>query len=223
VGLFFAPKAKDVTPPVVMTITLSGSEGPRTEGMSEAASRTVQEVKPAETAKPIAMPPAPAKPEMTLPDSKSKPRSVVKPKDAPLDATSRTLNTGEQVKSGTAPAAPTQIRGQGFGLTTSGGAGLGSKLQVDATNFCCPEYLEQMVAAIKTKWNQSQALTGTVTMKFTIQKNGTLTEIQVERPSFDVLNNESLHALQTTAKIPPLPAQYPNSTLTVHLAFEYVR
>ena len=222
VGLFFAPPARDTAPPVVMTITLSGTPGPKTEGMSEAAARAVQEVKPAETAKPVIAPPAPVHPDMTLPDPKARTRAQVKPKQAPPDASSKALNTGEQVKSGTAPSAPQQIRGQGFGMSTSGGNGLGSKMSVDAVNFCCQEYLEQMAAAIRAKWNLSQVVRGTNRMKFTITRDGTITAVQIERTSgFQVLDMESQHAVLATQRLTPLPSQYPNATLTVHLDFEY--
>ena len=41
------------------------------------------------------------------------------------------------------------------------------------------------------------------------------------RSGFVVLDNESRHALEATARLTPLPAAYPNSTLTVHLQFDY--
>ena len=68
--------------------------------------------------------------------------------------------------------------------------------QVEATDFCCPEYITQMVAAIKTKWNDKQSVVGITGMKFTILRDGTITAIQVEKPSgLAVLDNESRHAL----------------------------
>ena len=33
----------------------------------------------------------------------------------------------------------------------------------------------------------------------------------------------SMRTLQRTPQLPPLPTQYPNSTLTVHMIFEYQR
>jgi TonB family protein len=59
-------------------------------------------------------------------------------------------------------------------------------------------------------------------MKFTIRRDGTIERIQLERPSgLRILDDESQHALLATAKLPPLPQQYPNITLTVHLRFDY--
>jgi TonB family protein len=59
-------------------------------------------------------------------------------------------------------------------------------------------------------------------MIFTILRDGTITAVQVERSSgFAALDTESQHALLATARLQPLPAAYPNSTLTVHLRFDY--
>ena len=147
---------------------------------------------------------------MTLPDPKAKTR---------LEKTKPTA-VETQPSPNVAPA-PTKVRGQGFGMSTSGGRGLGG-VQVEAVNFCCQEYLEFMVEAIRAKWNGQQPVTGSNVMKFTIRRDGTLEQIQVERPSgLPVLDNESQHALQATAKLQPLPNQYPNQTLTVHLRFDY--
>jgi TonB family protein len=60
-------------------------------------------------------------------------------------------------------------------------------------------------------------------MIFTILRDGTIQAPAVEIPSgFLALDNSALRALQIT-RLPPLPAQFPNSTLTVHLRFDYQR
>ena len=48
----------------------------------------------------------------------------------------------------------TGARGQGFGLTSGGGGGTG--VQVDFANFCCPEYLSQMITLIQRNWQSNQ-------------------------------------------------------------------
>jgi TonB family protein len=210
-----APKAD--TPPTVMTISLGGSAGVRSEGMTEAAGGTVQEKAPADV-KPVETAPAPKRPEMTLPDPKKVTRPQARPNTAPQQATGRAPSQGETPTEGTAPS---RVRGQGFGMTTSGGNGTGG-VRLDVGDFCCQEYLEQMVAAIRLRWNQQQPVKGTTAMKFTIQKDGTITDIQVERSSgFAVLDNEARHALQVTQRLAPLPGKYPNPTLGVHLLFDY--
>jgi TonB family protein len=211
VGVMFAPSATTDPPRLVMSISLSGNEGPKTEGMTQAGAQPIRQPPPPTPEKrPVVAPPK-ERPEMTIPDPKATTR-LEKPKPTrPVEA---------QPAPNVAPA-PTRVRGQGFGMSTSGGRGLGG-VQVEATNFCCEEYLTLMVEAIKAKWKGDQAVTGSNVMKFTIRRDGTLEQIQVERPSgLSVLDGESLHALQATARLQPLPNQYPNPTLTVHLRFDY--
>jgi protein TonB len=210
VGLIFSPAATSEPPRILMSISLTGAEGPKTEGMTQAGAQPIrQPVPPVEEKKPVPAPPK-ERPEMTIPDPKAKTR-LEKPKPTPVET---------QPAANTAPAPP-KVRGQGFGLSSSGGRGLGG-VQVDAADFCCREYLEQMVEAIRAKWNNQQSVVGSNVMKFTIRRDGTIEQIQLERPSgFNVLDNESQHALQATARLEPLPNLYPNSTLTVHLRFDY--
>jgi len=60
-------------------------------------------------------------------------------------------------------------------------------------------------------------------VKFTIARDGTIQAGLVERPSgFLALDNSALRAVQVT-RLPPLPAAFPNSSLTVHMRFDYQR
>ena len=60
-------------------------------------------------------------------------------------------------------------------------------------------------------------------MKFTITRGGAIEQVQVERPSgFVALDLAAQRALLLT-RLPELPAQFPNPTLTVHMRFEYSR
>ena len=96
-------------------------------------------------------------------------------------------------------------------------------MTLDVSDFCCNEYIEQMVTMIRRSWDQNQGVVGSTTMQFTIQRNGTISSTQVERSSgFAVLDNSAMRALQLT-RLPPLPAAFDNPTLTVHLRFDYTR
>jgi TonB family protein len=115
----------------------------------------------------------------------------------------------------------TGARGQGFGLAT-GGAG-GSGVQLDVANFCCPEYIEQMVTLIQRNWQSNQGVSGSTLMQFTITRSGSIQGVRIERPSgFVALDLAAERALLLT-RLPELPVQFPNPTLTVHLTFEYRR
>src|SRR5205085_1396819 len=176
---FFGPGhllSKPGPPPTVMTISLAGAgEGPRNGGFTAMGGRPVQEqVKPEEAPKREAVrPPAAKAPEMTMPLRNAKPvKAAPAPavKQAPEEARGRTPTKGAQVEKGSS-VAMTGARGEGFGLSTGGGAGTGSRLDVD--NFCCPDYVLLMIERIRSAWNKPQG-TGNVIVKFTIMRDGTL-------------------------------------------------
>src|SRR5579872_238064 len=125
-------------PQTVMTITLGGGNGPANGGMTAMGGRPVQQAEPPPEVKrpePV-RPPAAKAPEMTVPVPKAKP---VKPStavsQAPDQARGKTPTKGAEVQIGSA-IADTGTRGQGFGLSSGGGPGAGSTL--DVADFCCP-------------------------------------------------------------------------------------
>src|SRR5882672_2890703 len=210
--------AMDEGPRTVMTISLGGAPGPRNGGLTTMGGRTVQAPPPEPVKKIVETPPAPKTPEMALPTKDARP---VKPqmREAPKDATARTPATGQPQEGST--RVETGARGQGFGLTSGGGGGTG--VTVDTANFCCPEYLAQMATLIQNNWQSKQGMTGSVIMKFTITRGGAIENVQVEQSSgFQVHELASQRALLLT-RLPELPIQYPNPTLTVHMRFEYQR
>jgi TonB family protein len=81
-----------------------------------------------------------------------------------------------------------------------------------------------MVDLIKRNWNENQGASGQVQVKFTIRRDGTVTDIGVEKPSnISLLDLESQRALAKTRTLPPLPREFSENTLTVHLIFDYHR
>jgi TonB family protein len=207
---------------VVMTISLGGPVGPRNGGLTPMAAKPIQALKPTEAPKAIepVRPPAAAEPEMIQP-TKTAPKKT----EAPIktnklpDAKSRTPTTGEEIRKGSA-IAETGARGQGFGLTNGGG---GTGAQLDIGDFCCPEYIVTMQDLINRNWSSKQNSDAVTLMKFTIQRDGTLTGIQVERSSGRPdLDFTAQRALMLT-KLPPLPPGYTNPSLGVHLTFEFQR
>src|SRR5258708_14491958 len=94
---------------------------------------------------------------------KAAPRANVK--QAPEEARGRTPTKGAQTAAGSA-VAMTGARGEGFGLSTGGGAGTGSRLDVE--NFCCPDYILTMVERVRSAWNRPQSGTALVMVKFII-------------------------------------------------------
>lgn len=211
----------------VMTISLGGAgEGTRSGGLTAIGGRPVQTTEPAPVREAV-RPPAAAAPEMVVPKPTAKPTQPPKAAPAPPppqttpDARGKQLTRGEEIRPGNA-LADTGARGQGFGLSTGGGAGSGSTL--DVADFCCPDYLVLMMDKIKNNWNQQVELPGTVVVKFTIQRDGRLTDTMVEQSSGALsLDQNAQRAVMVTRQLTGLPAAFPNPTLTVHLNFQYQR
>ena len=215
------------TAPTVMTISLGGGGGERTEngGMTPEGGRPIQEVKqPDEPVKrePV-RPPAAKAPEMTMPLPNAKPAKAAPAakavKSAPEEARGRTPTRGDKVTPGST-VADTGVRGQGFGLSSGGGPGSGSVL--DVADFCCPEYITMMMVQIKRAWNMNQGASGQATIKFTIQRDGRLGDVTVYQSSgIATLDLAAQRAVIQARQLPPLPDAFPNPTLGVRLTFNY--
>src|SRR5262249_21607480 len=195
-------------------------------GMTPMGGRPIQEKNPAdEPPRPEPVrPPAAKAPEMTVPVpnakvTKATPAPAKPVKSAPEEARGRTPTRGDRVTAGST-IADTGVRGQGFGLSSGGGPGSGSTL--DVADFCCPEYIATMVLQIKRAWNQNQGTSGTTVIKFTIQRDGSLTDVTVDKGSgIPTLDLAAQRAVMVARTLPPLPTAFPNPTLGVRLTFNY--
>jgi TonB family protein len=212
-------------PQATMTISLGGGTPGPTTGLTSIGGRAVQAETPPELQarrQPLSAPAA-RTPEMTVPRTltPSRPSTAPPVREAPPEARGRTPTRGAETSPGTA-VAETGARGQGFGLSSGGGAGSGSRL--DVADFCCPDYLVLMLERIRSNWNQRAEVAGQTTVVFTIQRDGRITDVSVEKPSgYFALDINAQRALVSTRQLPPLPAEFTNPTLTVHLNFEYRR
>lgn len=211
-------------PRTIMTISIAGGgAGPVNGGMTTIGGRPIQEQTPlAEPPKREAIrPPAVKAPEMTVPLPGAR-KQIAKPevKQAPAEARGRTPTRGPQISGGNS-IAETGVRGQGFGLSTGGGPGTGSSLDI-VGEFCCPGYIATMVDRIRSTWQQNQGARGQTLVKFTIQRDGQLVDPLIEKSSGSTpLDLAALRAVVVTKTLPPLPNEYSNPVLTVHLSFEY--
>jgi len=211
----------------VMTISIggSGTTGPRNGGLTTIGGRPVQvQTLPDEPPKRLAeRPPAAKVPEMTTPavSAKAKERPAAPNVKAPDESRGRTPTEGPQVREGTA-IAETGARGKGFGLSTGGSPGSGATL--DVGDFCCPEYIVQMIERIRSTWDQQAASAVIPIVRFTIERDGKIVEPYLERSSGNpTVDIAAQRAVVVARQLPPLPAQFPNRTLTVHLQFQNER
>jgi protein TonB len=209
----------------VMTISLGGAPGPRSGGMTAMGGRPVQQVAPPAPTPPRPEPvkaPAEKPPAMVLPTKEKpapKPPGPTPAKPAPEPARNAAPTTGPELRAGNA-VAQTGAQGIGFGLSTGGGGAGGD---IDIGNFCCPEYLATMLDLIQRNWNSRQQVTGVSTIRFTVRRDGTITDVEVAKSSgYAVLDLAAQRAIATT-RLPPLPTAYTNDRLTIHLNFGYQR
>ena len=210
-----------------LVISLTGGPGPDTGGMTPISGRPVQvEAPPAPKPTPVA-PPAAKAPEMVAPEPKAKPlpKTPAKPVNKPIEkSAARKANSGPEIKTGDARADTGGAAIPFGGLTRPSGRGASSAAYTDYANFCCPTYLSQMTDLIRRNWNPNQGASGEVLMKFTIRRDGTVENVQVEKGSGNpMLDLESQRALLKTRVLPPLPREFTENTLTIHLGFEYQR
>ena len=206
-----------------MTITLgAGAPGP-IQGRTPISAKPIQEAT-TEPVKPnVQAPPALTKPEMVEPlkNARVQPKPTVKDtQKTEAQLHGRTPTKGAEVRTGTARVETGGPQIPFGGLATGGGSG-GSAAYTDVQNFCCPDYLITMTQLIQRNWQQNQGQSGSVVMKFTIQRNGTITDIQVEQPGAQFLNMASERAIVVTRQLAPLPAAFTGDHLTVHLVFQY--
>lgn len=207
----------------VMTVSLGGAPGPRAGGMTPMGGRPAQaaaDAPPQARPEPV-RPPAAKAPDMTVPVKEAPREKLPKApvKAAPEDARGTVPIRAPRERLGSA-VAETGGQGLGLGLSTGGG-GTGGEIAVG--DFCCPEYLTTMLQLIQRNWNEKQQVGGMTTMRFTVRRDGTVTDVQVATPSgYAALDLAAQRALALT-RLPPLPPAYTNPQLTIHLNFQYQR
>jgi TonB family protein len=102
-------------------------------------------------------------------------------------------------------------------------AGLGARVE-GATALGYNYYLQQMLERIAENWQDpfsGKTVIAKAVVMFTIERNGTITEVKLERSSGDALFDEScLRSVIVTGKLPPLPDEFTAPRLKIHLEFE---
>jgi len=207
-----------------MVISLGGAPGP-VQGRNPISAKPTQEVAPEHVKPNTDAPPVLAKPEMIEPLKTVKPQPKLTAKSEPQQDVPQLRGskptTGPEVKAGTAKV-ETHGAAIPFGGLATGGGGAGAAY-TDYADFCCPEYLTTMVQLVQRNWQQKQGQDATVQVKFTIQRDGMMTGIEIEQPSTQFLNLAAQRAVITTKQLPPLPAAFTGERLTVHLVFQFKR
>jgi outer membrane biosynthesis protein TonB len=205
----------------VMTISLGGAPGP-VQGRNPISTRPTDVAVPETAKSTVSTTPAAKTPDMVEPlkTAPVAPKAAVKTENK--EARGRTPSQGAEVKVGTAKVETGSQTQTKFGGLATGGGGAGAAY-TDYADFCCPEYLEAMVQVVHRNWQAKQGQSGTNVAKFTITRDGTITNVMIEQGNNPLLNLASQRALIQTKKLAPLPAAFTPPQLTVYLVFQYQR
>jgi TonB family protein len=226
-GVWLMPaswRSSRTEPPTGMVIDLGGVEGPDVGGLTSIADRAVQAIAKPDAPKAIETPPAAKAPEMVEPSPSAKIAKPTRPVNKPDEASkSRSPTTGEEIKTGSARVKTGGAAIPFGGLASQSGGG-GDGVKLDVANFCCPQYIVQMRQMIRRNWNPNLGAVGSSVVKFTIRRDGMLTQIELEQSSGQaLLDLEARRAVINTRQLPPLPREFTEEHLTVHLTFEFKR
>ena len=221
--LFFTVVPRDwwqtrVEEPDVMVINIGGSEGPQTGGFNSLPSRVVEQVTP-EPKRPEPIPPSTSKPK-AADATVELPKPAAKPPDstAPPDAIARPQATGREITQGNAKVETGVKNNQGTGLA-QGGQGLGQPT-VEIPNFCCADYLIVIKQRIEREWKPTGTAQGTTTVRFVIQRDGTIKDVELKTPSgVGLLDREAQSAVLKVGRVPAIPAAHLPDFLAVQLTF----
>jgi len=141
---------------------------------------------------------------------------------------SSSSKTSEGVDSKTGSGAGTGVR-IGIGSGPGGGGGFGSELssQIGLSNFPYTYYLQTIHGKISGNWYTSQISPGVTgefhtTVYFKIFRNGEISSLEIrERSGIRSLDLSALRAILSSAPFPPLPNDYEEDFLGIHLIFEH--
>src|SRR5215471_2045020 len=162
-----------------LVISLAGGDGP-VQGHNPMSPKPVQEVAPDLTKPKTETPPAQTRPEMVEAVKPAKPEKTItkpEPRKTEPQLHGRTATQGAEVRQGTARIDTGQTAPIPFGGLSTGGGGTGAR--TDVSNFCCPEYLQIVQRMVLANTNSQVGQTGTMTMKFVIMRDGTITGVSV--------------------------------------------
>lgn len=102
-----------------------------------------------------------------------------------------------------------------------GGRG-GAQVSADLADFPYPWYLARLRSALWSQWSERMPRGGaTCTISFIIARGGSVSEIGVSERSGDSdFDYAAMAAVQAAAPFPPLPDDFSDPTLKVHVRFQ---
>lgn len=170
--------------------------------------------------RPAALPERPAPREsVALPDRSLPSRAPALPrpgeKELPRVAASSPAVSAPTQRSGSPPPPPPR------GLPTGSPQGLGA-VSLNAADFPFAWYLRQVQSKIGERWDPHARDGSQPQVVFEISRDGRIRGLAVEKTSGNPLYDQAaMRAITEAAPFPPLPDEFKESMLRVHLGFNY--
>ncbi|HKB70605.1 MAG TPA: TonB family protein [Thermoanaerobaculia bacterium] len=195
----------------VRLVPLSSVRGARAETKEAPVSRPVIE-KPQDV-------PAPSPKAMPLPE-----KTKTKKEPPPPAHPSRTSPQAAKKASGSAVdlPGPGETEGSPTGVPGAGSSFGASLSAFDSADFNYSYYVTQMLVSIGANWFKptDQAVAPPVIF-FRIARDGSISDVRIERSSgLPFVDRAAQRAVMASSPLPPLPADFHESSLGVHLKFQ---
>lgn len=117
---------------------------------------------------------------------------------------------------------PGTVPGSGIGIGFGTG-GLGGGV---AGNFPYTWYVHTIQKKLDSNWNVAAGFNARIyaQVAFTLRKDGALTALEIEETSKnEIFDRAAMRAIESSAPFPPLPSDFPESELRVHVRFALKR
>jgi protein TonB len=157
----------------------------------------------------------------TFSRSKLKP-SFIRPRTKPSRSVPKTRQQVEPAPPArTAAAGTSQTPSAGTGAASGSGGGSAS-VSADMPDFPYPWYLQRLRATLWNRWSlKMPAGPAECGIVFTVMKDGKVVDLRVEITSGDAAYDlAAMNTVKDTAPFPPLPPQFPDRFLKVHVQFK---
>jgi TonB family protein len=189
---------------------------PAALGRPQAAPAPAPVVAPAE--------PAPkAKPVIEKPTEKVQPsaKAMPEPKKAAKPEKPKPAPGAAKALGGPAVELPSPA-GAANGTAAGAGVSFGASVTSFDTDFPFAYYVEQLLSLIGANWFKPESAEGTTcVVSFRIMRSGQVTEVKVDSSSgVSYYDRAAARAVYAANPLPPLPPDYRNESLGVHLKFQ---
>jgi len=249
VSEILARRARGGRPPAPLTAGLSLlghaaflvavflASGPRRVPIAIPVSLPVRVVSPAALGRPEAAPvAAPAAPAVAPVPESAKARPVIEKKNEKVEPSPKAMPALKAAKAKPTPpkpaapgkaAAPAVELPAAAGLPNGAAGATGAALNFGAdvaafdADFPFSYYVQQLVSLIGANWFRPDAPDGVLcTVAFRIERSGQVTDVKIETSSgISYYDRAAVRAVYAANPLPPLPNDYRNEQLGVHLRF----